>query len=61
MIVKFIDLSYLSLSCYNDINNRNILFHCFMMSGYRQFAMTHVHRDEIAVEVSKPHLIAYGI
>jgi hypothetical protein len=36
-----------------DINNRNILFHCFKLSGYRQLAITHAHRDEIAVEASQ--------
>jgi hypothetical protein len=61
MIAKLINLSYLSLSCYNDINNRNILFHCFMLSGYRQLAMTHAHRDEIAVDASQttPNRIRY--
>jgi hypothetical protein len=29
MIVMLINLSYLSLSCYNAIKNRNILFHHF--------------------------------
>jgi hypothetical protein len=29
MIVMLINLSYLSLSCYNAIKNRNILFPCF--------------------------------
>jgi hypothetical protein len=53
MIVKPMNLSYLSLSCYDDINNRNILFHCFRLSGYRHF-MTHAQRDEIAMEASQP-------
>jgi hypothetical protein len=65
MIVKFINLSYFSLSCYNDINNRNILFHCFKLSGYRQLAMTHAYRDDGGDSArwrqAKPHLIAYGI
>jgi hypothetical protein len=58
MIVKFINLS---LSCYNDINNHNILFYCFKLSGYHQLAMAHAHRDEIAVEASQttPNRIWY--
>jgi hypothetical protein len=61
MIVMFINLSYLLLSCYNHINNRSILFHCFKLSCYRQLAMTHAHRDEIAVEASQttPNRIRY--
>jgi hypothetical protein len=61
MIVKFINLSYLSLWCYNEINYRNILFHCFKLPGYRQLAMTHAHRDEIVVVASQttPNRIRY--